>query len=374
MLELGDGLLGAYGVEAILSDKSISDALSVVILCANDPVSAWGGAKILRDNFAIEPAVVTGPATDNAVGVDQISERISLPAINALSNGVALGDLVGRTTQWQGGLMSTKIQAVVLGATGYVGGELLRIIAAHPELQFAAAVSESRGGEKIAATFANLAPAYGEQCFVEHDKWISVLESGSRLALFSAAPHGASAAVIAKALGAAAKKDIKVHVVDSSADFRYPNQRDYESVYGTEHGAPELLADFQSGVPEHVSEVQAAHVGHPGCFATAVLLATVPLIQSGLSDPEVFVNGITGSTGSGRSPQPGTHHPERHSNLYAYKPLAHRHEPEITALTEAATGCKNAGAFRAALGTVCTWDPRNRASEGKATYIKRAAA
>ncbi|MDH3266723.1 MAG: hypothetical protein OEM25_07140, partial [Gammaproteobacteria bacterium] len=94
VLELGDGLLGAYGVEAILSDESIRNALTAVILCANDPVSAWGGSKILRENFGIEPAVVTGPATDNAVGIDQISERMSLPAINALSNGVALGDLV----------------------------------------------------------------------------------------------------------------------------------------------------------------------------------------------------------------------------------------------------------------------------------------
>jgi hypothetical protein len=94
VLELGDGLLGAYGVEAILSDESIRDAMTAVILCANDPVSAWGGARILRDSFSIEPAVVTGPATDNAVGVDQITERLSIPAINALSHGVALGDLI----------------------------------------------------------------------------------------------------------------------------------------------------------------------------------------------------------------------------------------------------------------------------------------
>ena len=94
VLELGDGLLGAYGVEAILSDELIRDAFTAVILCANDPVSAWGGARILRDSFSIEPAVVTGPATDNAVGVDQINERLSIPAINALSHGVALGDLV----------------------------------------------------------------------------------------------------------------------------------------------------------------------------------------------------------------------------------------------------------------------------------------
>ena len=99
VLELGDGLLGAYGVEAILSDDTIRDALTAVVLCANDPVSAWGGARILRENFSIEPAVVTGPATDNAVGVDQITGRLSLAAINALTNGVALGDFVADILQ-----------------------------------------------------------------------------------------------------------------------------------------------------------------------------------------------------------------------------------------------------------------------------------
>ena len=102
VLELGDGLLGAYGVEAILSDTSIREALTAVVLCANDPVAAWGGARILREQFGIEPAVVTGPATDNAVGIDQIAERLDLPAINALSSGVALGDhvadCIGETT------------------------------------------------------------------------------------------------------------------------------------------------------------------------------------------------------------------------------------------------------------------------------------
>ncbi|MEO0998342.1 MAG: Asd/ArgC dimerization domain-containing protein, partial [Pseudomonadota bacterium] len=122
-----------------------------------------------------------------------------------------------------------------------------------------------------------------------------------------------------------------------SADFRYARKADYEAVYG-EHGAPELLEHFSSGLPEHVDGVPTAHIGHPGCFASAMLLAAVPLIASGLSNGELFATGITGSTGSGRSPQPGTHHPERHSNLYAYKPLAHRHAPEVRLLTEQATG------------------------------------
>lgn len=99
VLELGDGLLGSYGVAAILADEQIRSALTAVVLCANDPVSAWGGAKILRDEYGIEPAVVTGPATDNDVGVQQIADRMSLPAINALSNGVALGDKVAGLLQ-----------------------------------------------------------------------------------------------------------------------------------------------------------------------------------------------------------------------------------------------------------------------------------
>ena len=234
--------------------------------------------------------------------------------------------------------MSQPINAVVLGATGYVGGELLRLLSGHPTFVVRCAVSESRKGEAIAATFPNLASSVGTQAFSSHEDWLDTIEAGSDLALFSAAPHGASAAMIANVLQAAARKNLTVHVVDSSADFRYTDQSSYEGVYGVEHGAPELLADFHCAVPEHAADTSAQHIGHPGCFATAVLLATVPLIQSGLTESEVFVTGTTGSTGSGRSPQPGTHHPERHSNMYAYKPLAHRHTPEIAGLTEAASG------------------------------------
>ena len=94
VLELGDGLLGAYGVGSILSDQEIREALTAVVLCATDPVSAWGGVELLRNEFNIEPAVVTGPATDNDVGVQQIDARTSLPAINALVNPIKLGDLI----------------------------------------------------------------------------------------------------------------------------------------------------------------------------------------------------------------------------------------------------------------------------------------
>jgi hypothetical protein len=94
LFELGDGILGAYGVEAILDDAEIRSSLTAVVLSANDPVGAWGGVKLLRDRFGIEPAVVTGPATDNAVGVDIVRERLSVPAANALTSGATLGDIV----------------------------------------------------------------------------------------------------------------------------------------------------------------------------------------------------------------------------------------------------------------------------------------
>jgi N-acetyl-gamma-glutamyl-phosphate reductase len=234
--------------------------------------------------------------------------------------------------------MSKIIPAVVLGATGYVGGELLRLLSEHPNFELVAAVSNSRNGYPIAVTFPNLASAFGRQCFVSHDQWSDKIEAGSQVAVFSAAPHGSSASVILSALETAATKNLLVHVVDSSADFRFADRSDYESVYATKHGAPDLLAEFASGVPEHVADIRASHIGHPGCFATAVLLAAVPLSKSKLTEDEIFVTGITGSTGSGRTPTAGTHHPERHGNLYAYKPLSHRHAPEMESLTKAASG------------------------------------
>jgi hypothetical protein len=97
VFELGDGILGTYGVEAILEDEGIRDALSAVVLCANDPVGAWGGIKLLREHFGIEPTVVTGPATDNQVGIDIILERCNTPAVNAMTNAADLGDLLHQT-------------------------------------------------------------------------------------------------------------------------------------------------------------------------------------------------------------------------------------------------------------------------------------
>ncbi len=94
VFELGDGILGAYGVEAILRDDAVRANVSCLLLCASDPVAAWGGAKLLEEDFGISPAFVTGPATDNGVGLDAIRERTGLRGLNAVTHGARLGDAV----------------------------------------------------------------------------------------------------------------------------------------------------------------------------------------------------------------------------------------------------------------------------------------
>jgi hypothetical protein len=92
VFELGDGLLGTYGVQSILGEADIKSALTAVVLSANDPVAAWGGIKLLRERYGIEPAVVTGPATDNQVGIDLIRDQLKVEAFNAISSPADLGD------------------------------------------------------------------------------------------------------------------------------------------------------------------------------------------------------------------------------------------------------------------------------------------
>jgi N-acetyl-gamma-glutamyl-phosphate reductase common form len=234
--------------------------------------------------------------------------------------------------------MSHPTPAIVLGGTGYVAGELLRLIAGHPQLEVAAVLSDSQPGALVADAFAHLRSAYPQLKFAGPDELHAVIRRSPVSALFSAAPHGISAAIVDRLLTAAAAAGTRVHCVDISADFRYSSQAAYESVYKHAHGAPARIREFTCAIPEHLQKSPTAHVAHPGCFATATLLASVPLLALGLTDTRLFVTGITGSTGSGRKPVEGTHHPHRHSDLYTYGALSHRHVPEIIACAKLATG------------------------------------
>ena len=231
-----------------------------------------------------------------------------------------------------------RIPAIVLGGTGYVAGEMLRLLAAHPHLTLAAAISDSKPGEQLARAFPHLAPPYPETRFAgiaDAERLIAELPASAVLA---AGPHGASAELIDRLLAAAARAGTRPRVVDVSADYRFADPAAYARVYGHPHGAPARLADFTCAVPEHLAALTTTHVAHPGCFSTAMLLTLVPLLKLGLVEPVFYVAGVTGSTGSGRVPTEGTHHPRRHSDLYSYGALSHRHAPEVLAIAKAMTG------------------------------------
>ena len=234
--------------------------------------------------------------------------------------------------------MSGPWPVIVLGGTGYVGGEMLRLVAAHPELELGAAVSTSRAGGLLAESFAHLGPCYPEARFVSFDAAIEGLGSAPHWVVLSAAPHGASAAMVARLLDAADAAGVKLTVVDASADFRFSDADAFASVYKQPHATPGRLAEFHCAVPEHSGSIDTPHAAHPGCFATAMLLAIVPLVDAGTCSGPFYVSAVTGSTGAGRTPRDTTHHPVRQSNLFAYLPLAHRHAPEVRALAKAATG------------------------------------
>jgi N-acetyl-gamma-glutamyl-phosphate reductase len=283
---------------------------------------------------------------------------------------------------------------LVLGGSGYVAGEVLRLLAGHPRLLMAGAVSESQPGQTIAAAFPHLASAYPGVRFSALEDVPRLIElaaeaaeaaeaagagegaasgeedaagtagtaaaRGRQVAVLSAAPHGAAAKLVDQVLAAAERAGVRLRVVDLSADFRFAAAADYERIYGHAHGAPGRLPRFRCALPEHAdlafpASVGSAaslagaaglagatagidHIGHPGCFPTAVLLAAVPLVRLGWIEPSLHVVAVTGSTGAGRTPSPSTHHPARRSNLFAYSPLAHRHEPEMRALAAAAAG------------------------------------
>lgn len=230
------------------------------------------------------------------------------------------------------------IPAVVLGGSGYVAGELLRLLAAHPHFELAGVLSDSRAGEPIALAFPHLSAVFHQRCFQSQQDIERLLAAEPRAAIFCAAPHGVAAALVDGLLGVAERAHARVRLVDVSADFRYRSAAAYEAVYQHPHGAPHRLASFSCALPEHLASAPTAHMAHPGCFATATLLAAVPLLACGLIEPELFVAATTGSSGSGREPSASTHHPSRHGDLYSYSALMHRHAPEIVECARAATG------------------------------------
>jgi N-acetyl-gamma-glutamyl-phosphate reductase len=224
--------------------------------------------------------------------------------------------------------MNQKIKAAVIGGSGYGGGELIRRLLLHPEVELCRVSSVDYIGEPLSAAHPNLegfAPARDLRFAA-----LSPAEAARDMdVVLLGLPHKVSAQKVPEILATGAR------IVDLSGDFRLRDAAAYQKFYGGEHPSPQLLGTFVYGLPElNRAAIQAArHVASPGCFATTIELALLPLARAGLlGGAEVEVVGITGSSGSGVVPSPTTHHPTRAVNLRTYKPLFHQHIPEITQL------------------------------------------
>ncbi len=222
------------------------------------------------------------------------------------------------------------MKVAVVGASGYTGLELVRILLRHPEFELAAVTSEQRRGRPVGAAFPSLR---GQLDLVFEAADPSALAGRVELA-FSALPHAASARVVA-ALRAGG-----VQVVDLSADFRLRDPRVYRATYG-EHPAPELLASAVYGLPELYRErlIGAELVAAPGCYPTGALLPLVPFLREGLIEPWAWIDAKSGASGAGRKLEAGYLFAELDENCAAYKVGGvHRHVPEIEQEASAAAG------------------------------------
>ena len=214
------------------------------------------------------------------------------------------------------------IRTAILGASGYVGGELLRLLVAHPELTPAKLFGDSKAGQKIGAVHPHLAAAYP-------DALVQRLEDSSLDGIdlvFAALPHGHSQRLAATIL------DRGIPFVDLGADFRLDDAAAYERWYGHAHEAPELLGDFVYGIPELNRDAirSAKAVAAAGCYATAAILALRPLVQAGLVKPEtLIVDAASGVSGAGREAKEATGFSTVDGSFSAYGLLNHRHTAEM---------------------------------------------
>jgi len=215
-----------------------------------------------------------------------------------------------------------RYRAAVVGGSGYGGAEMIRRLLVHPEVELVRVASVDFVGEPLGAAHPSLERATD---LVFEDLPPGQAAEGMDVVLLGL-PHKVSSQKMPELVASGAK------VVDMSGDFRLKDPAAYQRWYGARHPHPELLRDFVYGLPELNRErIRAARlVASPGCFATTIELALLPLARAGLLEGVVHVQGITGSSGSGAVPSAGTHHPVRAGNLRTYKPLEHQHLPEIS--------------------------------------------
>ena len=216
--------------------------------------------------------------------------------------------------------MSVKV--AIIGASGYTGGELLRILALHREVEVVAATSREYAGKPIPHAHPHLRGFYKAMRFIEVnlDK---ILEAD---VVFLSLPAGVSLNYVPKLLESGLK------VVDLGPDYRLKNPEDYVRWYGFEHPHPDLLKKAIYGMPElYRSELANARlIASPGCNSTAAILSLIPAVKEKLIDLDhIAIDVKVGSSEAGRKPAAGTHHPERENVIRPYEASGHRHVAEV---------------------------------------------
>jgi N-acetyl-gamma-glutamyl-phosphate reductase common form len=212
------------------------------------------------------------------------------------------------------------VKVVVIGAAGYVGGELLRLLHLHPGVKSWEAVSRSQAGKPVGEVHPALAGLTGAR----FSGAAPAEASRGADVVFLALEHGESSRLAAEIF--AVKPGL---VIDLAADFRVSDLSLHEKYYGP-HADPESVSRFSYALADVAGKALAGKkaLAAPGCFATAAQLALYPLAKLGFAGvPSLFA--VTGSSGSGVHPKPATHHPARANNLFAYSVLGHRHEAEV---------------------------------------------
>lgn len=218
--------------------------------------------------------------------------------------------------------MDKQIRVGILGATGYAGVELARLIASHPFAKLTYIVSHSYVGQKLSDVYPHLKNVVDLTC-----EELDVQTAKERCdVVFTALPHGASKEVIP------ALYESGVKIIDLSGDFRYNDIKVYEQWYKQEHTAPELLKKSVYGLPElHREEIKnATLIGNPGCYTTCSILGLAPLLAAGICDTEnIIIDAKSGVSGAGRGLGIDYHFCECTENMKAYKLATHRHTSEI---------------------------------------------
>lgn len=226
--------------------------------------------------------------------------------------------------------LSEQLKVGIVGASGFTGAELLRLLAQHPNMRVVAVTGDTQAGQMVASLYPGLAGAYGDMEYVRYDQ----APLADMDIVFAGLPHRASQQIVGELI------DEVDHVIDLSADFRLKDPAVYEKWYDTPHVVPHLIERFAYGLPELFADEVATkqHVSVPGCYPTVATLAVAPLLRQGLIEATgIIINAATGVSGAGRAPKPNTTFCAVDEDFSAYGLLTHRHTPEMEQTLDGAT-------------------------------------